>query len=223
MLDIAVIEESAAAEASLHPMRSRILASLAEPGSATMLAARLGLPRQKVNYHLKELERHGLVELTEERRKGNVTERVYSATASSYVISPTALAAVSPDPAKAPDQLSARWLLALGARLVQEVGSLLTGASKVGRRVATFGIDTEVRFATAADRMAFAEDLTQVVATLVSRYHDEAASEGRNYRMVIGMHQIPAAPTAGGPAVGPQQRAGGTQETDTDAGQEHRG
>ena len=102
MLDVAVIEEPAAAEASLDPIRARILAALAEPGSAAMLAARLGLPRQKVNYHLKELERHGLVELAEERRKGNVTERVYRATAASYVISPSALAAVSPTPPALP-------------------------------------------------------------------------------------------------------------------------
>lgn len=224
MLDVAVIEEAAAAEASLDPMRSRILAALAEPGSATMLAGHLGLPRQKVNYHVKELERHGLVELVEERRKGNVTERVYRATASSYVISPSALAAVIPDPSRAPDQLSARWLLALGARLVQEVGSLLTGASRAGRRVATFGIDAEVRFATAADRTAFADDLTQAVAALVGRYHDEAAPEGRSYRMVIGLHQIPAAPSAAaGTAAGPEQQTGGTHATESDAGQGHRG
>ena len=39
MLDVAVIEEPAAAEASLDPIRARILAALAEPGSAAMLAA----------------------------------------------------------------------------------------------------------------------------------------------------------------------------------------
>ncbi|OKJ15587.1 ArsR/SmtB family transcription factor [Kitasatospora sp. CB01950] len=191
MLDVAVIEEAAAAEASLDPIRSRILAALAEPGSAAMLAGRLGLPRQKVNYHLKELERHGLVELAEERRKGNVTERVYRATAASYVISPSALAAVSPDPDRSPDRLSARWLLALGARLVQEVGSLLTGAARAGQRVASFGIDAEVRFASAADRAAFAEELSQAVAGLVGRYHDETARQGRRHRVVVGLHQIP--------------------------------
>ena len=72
MLDIEVIEDPAAAEASLDPIRTRILQELVEPGSATQLAAKVGLPRQKVNYHLKALERHGLVELVEERRKGNV-------------------------------------------------------------------------------------------------------------------------------------------------------
>ncbi|MFE3077021.1 ArsR/SmtB family transcription factor [Nocardia tengchongensis] len=193
MLDVAVIEEPAAAEASLDPIRSRILAALAEPGSAAMLAGRLGLPRQKINYHLKELARHGLVELVEERRKGNVTERVYRATAASYVISPSALGAVSPDPARSPDQLSARWLLALGSRLVQEVGTLLGGAARAQRRVATFGIDAQVRFASAADRAAFAEELASAVTTLVGRYHDESATAGRNHRVVVGMHQIPDA------------------------------
>ncbi|MCW2913708.1 MAG: ArsR family transcriptional regulator [Actinomycetia bacterium] len=88
MFEVTVIEAPAAAEASLDPMRARLLAELA---SATVLAARVGLTRQKVNYHLRALERHGLVELVEERRKGNVTERMTRATAASYVISPTAL------------------------------------------------------------------------------------------------------------------------------------
>lgn len=223
VLDVAVIEEPAAAEASLDPIRSRILAALAEPGSAAMLAVRLGLPRQKVNYHLKELERHGLVELAEERRKGNVTERIYGATAASYVISPSALAAVSPDPSRSPDQLSARWLLALGARLVQEVGTLLTGAARAKRRVASFGIDAEVRFASAADRMAFADELAQVVGALVGRYHDESAPGGRTHRVIVGLHQVPA-PQSGAPesTAGPRQEAAGTHETESEAGQEDR-
>src|SRR4030095_15847470 len=90
---------------------------LAEPGSASTLAARVGLTRQKANYHLRALERHGLVELVEERRKGNCTERVLQATAASYVISPTALSDVAPDPSREPDQRSARWLLAVAGRL----------------------------------------------------------------------------------------------------------
>src|SRR6266699_4047720 len=124
MLEVAVIDDPAVAEVSLDPVRARLLAALTEPGSASTLAAQVGLSRQKVNYHLRALERHGLVELVEERRKGNCTERVLRATAASYVISPTALAAVAPDPSRAPDQLSARWLLALAGRLVQEIGEL---------------------------------------------------------------------------------------------------
>ncbi|MFD8219532.1 hypothetical protein ACFV2U_39040 [Streptomyces sp. NPDC059697] len=84
MLDVAVIEEPAAAEASPDPIRARTLAALTEPCSAAMPAARLGLSRQKANHQLKELGRHGLVEVAEQRRKGNLTERVCRATAASY-------------------------------------------------------------------------------------------------------------------------------------------
>jgi len=188
MFDVAVIENAAAAEVSLDPIRTRLLAELAEPGSATMLAARVGLPRQKVNYHLRMLERHGLLDLVEERRKGNVTERVMRASAASYVISPAALAAVQPDPRRSPDRLSAFWLLALAARLVRDVGALLTGATRAGRRVATFALDGEVRFASAADRAAFAEELSNAVAGLVAKYHDATAERGRDHRVIVAIH-----------------------------------
>ena len=190
-----MIEDPAAAEASLDPMRTRLLAELAEPQSATMLATRVGLARQKVNYHLRTLERHGLVELVEERRKGNVTERVLQATAASYVISPTALAAVQPDPSRSPDKLSARWLLALASRLVRDVGLLLTASTKARKRVATFAVDGEVRFASAADRAAFAEELAGAVTALVTKYHDESAEGGRTHRIVVAVHpSVDAAP-----------------------------
>ncbi|WP_291413270.1 helix-turn-helix domain-containing protein [Actinophytocola sp.] len=188
MFDVAVIEDPAAAEVSLDPIRAKLLAELAEPGSATTLANRVGLPRQKVNYHLRALEKHGLVELVEERKKGNVTERVLQATASSYVISPMALSAVQPDPERAPDRLSARWLLAVASRLVRDVGMLITGATKAQKRVATFALDGEVRFASAADRAAFAEELAHTVTTLIGRYHDENAAGGRDHRLIVAIH-----------------------------------
>jgi DNA-binding transcriptional ArsR family regulator len=188
MQDIAVIEDPAAAEVSLDPIRARLLAELSEPGSATMLAVKVGLSRQKVNYHLKTLEAHGLVEMIEERRKGNVNERIMRATAASYVISPAALASVEPDPARSPDHLSASWLLAVAARLVRDVGTLITGAAQARKRVATFAIDGEVRFASAADRAAFAQELAGAVTALVSKYHDESAEHGRDHRIVVALH-----------------------------------
>ena len=188
MLDVAVIDDPAAAEVSLDPVRARLLAALAEPASATALAARAGLSRQKANYHLRALERHGLVELVEERRKGNMTERVLRATAAAYVISPTALADVAPDPDRAPDQLSARWMIALSARLVREVGELIGGAAAARQKLATFAIDSEIRFASAADRAAFAEELSRSLTALAAKYHDSAAEGGRPHRLVVALH-----------------------------------
>ena len=190
MQDIAVIEDPAAAEASLDPIRTTILRELVRPGSATQLAVRVGLPRQKVNYHLKALERHGLVELVEERRKGNVTERVLQATAASYLISPSALASVSPDPRRFSDRFSAFWLLALAGRMVQEVGKLIAGASAARQKLATFAIDGEITFRTAAERAAFAEELGVEVTRLVDKYHDAGSPQGRRHRLVVALHPV---------------------------------
>ncbi len=183
----AIIEDSATAAVALDPVRARLLRALREPGTATTLAAALGLTRQKVNYHLHALEAHGLVELVEQRRKGNMTERVVRATAGAFVVSPRAWAMVAPDPDREPDKLSAQWLLALAARLLREVGRLIGAAGH--QRVVTFAVDGEIRFASAADRAAFTRELGESVAALVARHH---SGEGRPHRLVVALH--PAMP-----------------------------
>jgi DNA-binding transcriptional ArsR family regulator len=200
MIEVTVIDDPAAAEVSLDPVRSRLLAALVRPASATALAAKVGLKRQRVNYHLRELERHGLVELVEERRKGNMTERVMRATAGSYVISPAALSAVAPDPGRAPDQLSALWLLALAARLLRELGELIKRARRSGRPLATFAMDTQLRFASASDRAAFAAELSEAVERLLSKYHDESAAGGRRHRLLVALHPSITRPEPDGDA-----------------------
>ncbi len=193
MLDVAVIEDPAVAGASLDPVRARLLAALATPGSASTLAPQVGLTRQKVNYHLRLLEYHGLVELVEERRKGNCTERVLQATAGAYVISPAALPAVAPDPSRTPDQRSARWLLGVASRLVAEVGELITRAE--GKPLATLGVDGEIRFASARSRAAFAAELADAVNGLVAKYHEADAPRGRDHRLIIALHPTPTSDT----------------------------
>lgn len=194
MLDVEVIDDPAAAVVALDPVRARLLAELARPGSAATLAAGIGLARQKVNYHLRALEAHGLVRLVEERRWGGLTERVFVATAASYVVSPGALGAAASDPARASDRLSARYLIALAARMVREVAGLARSAEAQGKRLATLALDTEIRFRSAADRAAFTDELAAAVTSLVSRYHDAAAPGGRPHRLVVAAHPVPPAP-----------------------------
>src|SRR6058998_2164285 len=122
MLDIQVIDDPAAATVALEPMRSRLLSELAAPASAATLAARIGLARQKVNYHLRALEAHGLVRVAEKRKWGGLTERLLVRSAASYVVSPSALGpAAATHPGKDADRFSASYLIALGARIVREV------------------------------------------------------------------------------------------------------
>ena len=191
MLDIHVIDDPAAATVALEPTRSRLLSELLVPASAATLATRVGLARQKINYHLRALEAHGLVRLAEERKWGGLTERLLVATAASYVVSPSALGPVAVDPNREVDRLSASYLVALGARIVREVADLVRRAKKAGKRVATLAVDTEVRFRSPTDRAAFSRELTEAISKLVSKYHDESATGGRAHRLVVVAHPLP--------------------------------
>ena len=191
MLDIQVIHDPAVATVALAPMRSRLLSELAAPASAATLATRVGLARQKVNYHLKALEAHGLVRLAEERKWGGLTERLLVATAASYVVSPSALGPVAIDPDREVDRLSASYVIALGARIVREVADLVRRANEVRKRLATLAVDTEVRFRSPADRAAFSAELADAITNLVSKYHDASAPDGRAHRLLVVAHPLP--------------------------------
>ena len=191
MFDIQVIDDPAAATVALEPIRSRLLAELAAPASAATLATRVGLTRQKVNYHLNTLEAHGLVRLAHERKWGGLTERLLVATAASYVVSPSAMGPVAVDPKRDVDRLSASYLIALGARVVREVGDLVRRANESGKRLATLAVDTEVRFRSPKDRAAFSHELTEAITTLVAKYHDISAPGGRAHRLMVVAHPVP--------------------------------
>jgi DNA-binding transcriptional ArsR family regulator len=167
------------------------LAELARPASAAALATRLGLARQKVNYHLRALEAHGLVRVAERRRWGGLTERLLVATAETYVVSPGALGPVAADPGKNADRLSAGYLIALAARIVREVSDLWRRARQLDKRLATLSLNAEIRFRSAAERAAFSGELTQAIANLVARYHDAQAPGGRAHRLIVVAHPLP--------------------------------
>ena len=188
---VEVIDDPAAAVVALEPIRSRLLSELAEPASAAMLATRLGIARQKVNYHLRALEVHRLVRVAEKRQWGGLTERLLVATASSYIVSPSAMGPVVADPDRGADRLSASYLVALAARIVREVKDLLGRSEETDKRLPTLSLDTVIRFRSAADRAAFSNDLAKAVTTLAARYHDASAPGSRAHRLVVVAHPLP--------------------------------
>src|SRR5262245_13464708 len=165
MLAVEVIDDPAAAAVALDPVRSRLLSELAEPASAATLANRLGVPRQKINYHLRALESYDLVRVAEKRQWGGLTERRMVASAASYLVSPVAMGPVAADPDRIcnPDRLSASYLIALAARIVREVKALLMRSAETNKRLPTLSIDTVIRFRSAADRAEFSQELTHAI------------------------------------------------------------
>ena len=189
MLDVAVIEDPAAAVATLAPKRRRLVAEVATPASAATLASRVGLSRRKVNCHLRALEKHGLARIVEEREWGGLTERRPVATARSHVVSPTALGPLASDPARTRDRPSASQEIALAARIVFETSRLLRRSAATGKRLATLSLDTEVRF-------RFPEELIAVVSGLVQRCHHDSVPGGRRHRLVCVAYPAPGDQTA---------------------------
>ena len=185
-----MIDKPVAAAAALDPIRNRLLYELREPASAAELAARLEMPRQKVNYHLRTLESQGLVSVATTRKWGGLTERLVIARAASFVISPTALGSIGADPAQEVDRLSATYLIALAARVVKEVSWMIRGALDSKKYLATLSIETVIRFRSAADRAAFTAELTSSINEIVAKYHNQSAPGGRNYRLMLMAYPV---------------------------------
>lgn len=185
---MAVVRETSRAAHLLDPMRVSLLERLAEPGSASSLSRDLGVPRQRINYHLRELEKAGFVELVEERRKGNCVERLVKATAQSYLISPEVLGALGRTPDEQQDRFSASYLMAAAGRMLRDVSECTHNATAARKRVATLTLETDIRFASAADRNAFAEELSAAIARVAAKYHDADAPGGRSFRLVVGAY-----------------------------------
>jgi len=183
-----LIREPQRASILLDPLRLQLLQLLRRPASAAALARQLDLPRQKVNYHLRELEKAGLVELVEERVRGNCVERILRGVARHYLISPEALGDLASDPEATRDRFSSAYLVGAAAEAIRDVGALRAGAERAGKRLATLTLQTEIRFASAARRKAFAEELATEVARLAAKYHEPDAPDGRPFKLLVGAY-----------------------------------
>ncbi|MBI2685438.1 MAG: helix-turn-helix domain-containing protein [Acidobacteria bacterium] len=171
-----VIHSPETAGTLFHPDRRRILEALAGPDSASGVA-RLELPRQTVNYHLRELESAGLVEFIEQRPKGNCLERIVQAAAKAYVISPEALGSLGVS-AQSQDQFSAAAAVLAASRTIRDIAILRARANAAKKKLATLTLETELTFESAAARASFTQDLLAAVSRLAARYN---AKSGRRF------------------------------------------
>lgn len=186
---IRILTDPDDAASALGPLRRDVLAALSEsPDSAAGLSRRLGAPRQKLNYHLRELEERGLIELAEERPRRGFTERVMRPAAEGYLVSPEALGAAGATEHTDPDARSAGCLLGLCARAIRELGAILPRAKAAKKRIPTLSIDTEVHFGSAAAREAFSADLATAIASIVAKHSRPNDPRARMHRLVAFAH-----------------------------------
>ena len=191
------IAEMPRAAALLHPLRLRILGALREPDSAAGLARRLHLPRQKLNYHVRELARAHFLERAGQRRRRNMIERRFRATAQGYILSPELLGRLGLPQTYAEDAFSAATLLGLMALGQSELARVSREAVEQGKRLATLSVSSQLRFETSEQRARFAVELRRVIVDVIGRYASPYKREGgergagRPYRLVLGCYPIP--------------------------------
>lgn len=188
-----VVDDPERAQTLLDRTRLQILARLTTPASATSLAEQLGIPRQRLNYHLQQLERQGLVTVPHERRRGSVKERVYLRAAERFAISIDALGELGSRPEAVQDRFSSAYQIAVASQAIADLAALRTGAAAAQKVLPTLTMEVEVRFADAQARSAFAQELGEALAALVRKYHDERAADGRTFRLYLGSYPKPPA------------------------------
>lgn len=185
---VSVLTESHRLAAVLSPIRRQLLQSLDTPDSASGIARRLGLPRQKVNYHLRELERAGFVEIDEQRQRRGCVERLVRLTSRAFVVSPDFLEGLAGDPDRIQDTFSSSYLVSAASRMVRDVALLRERANNVDQKLATMTLETEVSFESPAAFKAFSEELAAQLARLTTRYNNPRASASRVFRIVLASH-----------------------------------
>jgi DNA-binding transcriptional ArsR family regulator len=188
-----IIDDPTRARAALQPTRLRLLHLLERPQSAPQLAKTMGMPRQRVLYHLRTLEAQRLVEAHEHGSVGRRIDRSYVRTATSYAIAPKMLGGVAVDPRTIGDAFSSTYLSAVAGRALNDLAALNRAAAARGKRVPTLTLETDVRFATPADQRRFADELATALATLAAKYHHADAPQGRTFRVfACGYPAVPS-------------------------------
>jgi DNA-binding transcriptional ArsR family regulator len=186
--EVRVVDEPDAAAVLAQPVRRQVLQQLVEPGSASSAARALGLPRQLVAYHVRELERHGFVRLVREEQRRGCIERIVQSTARQFTPSPAIFGGAGLAARRVKDRLSGAYLAAMAAQTAVEVGAAQAAAHRAGRTMPSFTLRVDVRLASPAQRHAFAQELGDAVARLVAKYHDTQAPDGREHRVFVGAY-----------------------------------
>jgi len=183
------ITDPAVIAAATHPVRATILDAMRSPTTAAAAARVIGQSRQNVAYHVRELERVGLLRNVGERQNGNFVEQVYQVVAETLVISPSCVWGDPAPRARAlADQLSLGELVEAGQRLQRDSALLLDRAAFDGEEIASVSVATDIRFASARAREAFLREYLEALTTLARKH---GSRRGAAYRLLLAAYPNP--------------------------------
>jgi DNA-binding transcriptional ArsR family regulator len=183
---IAMLEDAGTARLALSPLRQRLLARLRAPASAAALSEELEMPRQKIGYHLRLLEKAGLLAEAGTRQRRGFTEKLYETRSDALIVDPMILALDDPDATARQDRFAAEHLVRTAAGIVRDVSRMRAAAEQEGSRLLTFTVETDVAFARPADIARFTGRLADAIAGIAADFAPQG--EGRAYRVTVAGH-----------------------------------
>ncbi|MCG8377614.1 MAG: helix-turn-helix domain-containing protein [Chlorobiales bacterium] len=188
MQPVLYIDDLDQAVSLLKPKRVELLKRMAEPRSCPELSEMFNTTPQKVYYHIKVLERGGLVEKVEERRVGGIMEGLYRAKARSYWLSPRLVGKIGGQK-KTQDRLSLGFLLSLAEELQADVGQL--AAKDHAEEIPSFGFTAQVELKDQLHRAGFMADVTKAFQHIAKKYgasEEDNAKTNQNFKLIFACY-----------------------------------
>ncbi|MBO8163986.1 MAG: helix-turn-helix transcriptional regulator [Brevibacillus sp.] len=172
----------------LHPLRAEMLSRLAEPASASELARALNETPQRINYHLKALEKVGLARRVGTRQVRNLVEVLYQAIARTFILSES-LGLAPEMMQRLKDQSALSHLVSTAERIKRDALLLLERAEQQ-EEVPSATLHTKVHLPDHETRQAFVEEYVQLVKRLAEKYQARDAAADC-YSMVLAVYPEP--------------------------------
>ncbi|MFC0189299.1 winged helix-turn-helix domain-containing protein [Fictibacillus aquaticus] len=172
----------------LHPVRSEMISLLKDPASATELSKAMNETPQKLNYHLKTLEKLGLVYRSGTRNVRNLVEVMYQAAGKSFILS-DCLGMPQEKIQKLKDQSALAHVLALTDKMKADAVSLMEQADE--EEVPTAIMEAVIQLSSRQQRSQFMQDYTDMLKKLIERYQAVDNEQSTPYQVSLAVYPIP--------------------------------
>jgi DNA-binding transcriptional ArsR family regulator len=187
ILESRLIESPEQATALMNPLRADIVSRLVEPASAAEVARNIGETAQRINYHLKMLEKLGLVRKVGTRQVRNLVEVLYQAVAKTFILAESlSLSAEMIERIK--DHGSLAQLVTSADQLKRDAVELMEQADQ--QQVPSASLYFQIGLPQEDVRQAFVDDYIAMVKKLVDKYgapHDGSSI----YKVMLAVYPKP--------------------------------
>lgn len=167
-LDVVVVHDPEQAVVLLNPLRAQILTHMRTPVSAAEVGRLMQETPQKINYHLKALEKVGLVRKTGSRQVRNLVEVLYQAIAKSFVLS-DALGFEPETVRRMKEDGSLSQLVHTSEKLKRDALALME-RTEAGNTVHSATLAATVRLSGEEERHAFVQEYIEMLRLLTEKY-----------------------------------------------------